>query len=326
MEKNEVPSLELPRPETNARLNLVLIPGYPDNNPLSEVQRPPSGSDGVYRITFFLSVPGRSSFQDELNLGRLANSGESLLQTVPNIIFDAGLAHDAGNADISFMSDPQGVLKIAQMRVEAENFEGALRFAHNAVFPVLSYWSYRYDVALDTTGYEAIEEKTGTRLYTFGVIGRNKGLDLSEEFKLYPNFRPLYSNYREAVNATNVFYQVLSFYKVTEGVKRLRGDRKKEIIARGEIPKEVSEKIPDSLDDIETETKEAFIPYLGKKFTWVLDQFRSVLRNAVAHLDPSGNILDADKYDDVMSCNKAIPVLKYIARKMVESELIAHKS
>jgi hypothetical protein len=325
MEKNKIPSTEMPRPETNARLSLNLVPGYPDNNPLSKVPRPLSGSAGVYRITFFLSVPGRGSFQDELNLEKLANSGESLLQTLPDIIFDAGLASDTGSANISFMSDAQGVLKIAQIKVDAENFEGALRFAHNAIFPVLSYWSYRYDVALDTTGYEAIEEKTGTRQYTFGVIGKNKALDLNEEFKLYPNFRPLYSNYREAVNATNVFYQVLSFYKVTEGIKRMRDDRKKEMVARGEIQKEVSEKIPDNLNDIETETKDAFTPYLGKKFTWVLDQFRSVLRNAVAHLDPTGNILDADKYDDVMSCNRAIPVLKYIARQMLESELKSHK-
>lgn len=264
-------------------------------------------------------------FHDELNIERLITSGESLLQTHPEVAFDVQITSNTVGASVSFISNSEGVLTLAQMRFQADNFDEALRLSHDAVSPVLSYWSYRYDVAIDVSGYEAIEEQSGTRRYSFGVVGRNKALDLGDEAKLLPVFRPVYSNYREAVNATNVFYQLLCFYKVTEGVKRLRDERKKSLVAKGETPTDPVEKIPDRPDDIRSDkaSKDAFTPYLGKKFTWVLDQFRGVFRNAVAHLDPSGNILDADKYDDVMSCTRAIPVIKYIARRMIELELKA---
>jgi hypothetical protein len=322
---NEPPSAEMPRPGSNARLDLTFVPGFPAGHPLSKISRPPSGVRGIYRVLFFLAIPGKSMFHDELNIERLITSGESLLQTHPDVAFDVQITSDIGGARVSFLSNSEGILKFAQMRFQADNFDEALRLSHDAVSPVLSYWSYRYDVAIDVSGYEAIEEKSGTRRYSFGVVGRNKALDLGDEAKLIPIFRPVYSNYREAVNATNVFYQVLCFYKVTEGLKRLRDERKKALVAEGKTPADPVEKIPDRLDDIRSDkaSKDAFTPYLGKKFTWVLDQFRGVFRNAVAHLDPSGNILDADKYDDVMSCTRAIPVIKYIARRMLESELKA---
>jgi hypothetical protein len=322
---NNPPSVEMPRPGSNARLDFTLVPSSVHNLPLSKASRPPSGGRGIYRVTFFLAIPGKSTFHDELNIEMLITSGESLLQTHPEATFDVQITSYAGGVSVSFVSNSEGVLTIAQMRFHADNFEEALRLSHDAVSPVLSYWSYRYDVAIDVSGYEAIEEQSGTRRYSFGVVGRSRALDLGDEAKLLPIFRPVYSNYREALNATNVFYQVLCFYKVTEGVKRMRDGRKKALVAKGEAPTDLVEKIPDRLDDIRSDkaSKDAFTPYLGKKFTWVLDQFRSVLRNAVAHLDPSGNILDADKYDDVMSCTRAIPVIKYIARRMLESELKA---
>jgi hypothetical protein len=63
-----------------------------------------------------------------------------------------------------------------------------------------------------------------------------------------------------------------------------------------------------------------FQDYYGKKFTCVMDEMRDTLRNAVAHLDPEGDSLVADSFWDTDACQRAIPVLKYMAREMLRHE------
>lgn len=64
-----------------------------------------------------------------------------------------------------------------------------------------------------------------------------------------------------------------------------------------------------------------FRPYLRRKFTWVFNQLTSLIRNAVAHLDPMNYVLDPDKFEDLDKCHKAIPVLRYMARQMLDGNL-----
>jgi hypothetical protein len=46
-----------------------------------------------------------------------------------------------------------------------------------------------------------------------------------------------------------------------------------------------------------------------------------VLRNAIAHLDPEGDSVVADRFDDFARCEQAVPVLRHIARQMLANEL-----
>lgn len=69
-------------------------------------------------------------------------------------------------------------------------------------------------------------------------------------------------------------------------------------------------------------TAEVFKPYLGKKFTAVWEQdLRERIRNAVAHLREDSPSLTPDRSADVETCRQATPVLHYIARVMLESEV-----
>lgn len=76
------------------------------------------------------------------------------------------------------------------------------------------------------------------------------------------------------------------------------------------------ERIPTDLD-IDPLDADAFRPYLGKKFSAVLDELRTVVRTAVAHLDPFGDSLVADEFEDITKCEILLPVVKYIARQMI---------
>jgi hypothetical protein len=43
-----------------------------------------------------------------------------------------------------------------------------------------------------------------------------------------------------------------------------------------------------------------------RKFTVVLDDIRPALRNAIAHLDPDGNLLIQDRWDDLQKVEQAL--------------------
>jgi hypothetical protein len=107
----------------------------------------------------------------------------------------------------------------------------------------------------------------------------------------------------------------------------LLGERRQKALQSNEAWSDPVELIPDNLNDIQSDgwDKEVFKPFLGKKFNWVLDHYRALIRNAVAHLDPARRVLDADKFEDLGACEDAIPVLKYIARKMLDRELQARR-
>lgn len=62
---------------------------------------------------------------------------------------------------------------------------------------------------------------------------------------------------------------------------------------------------------------EGFKRYLGKKFTVVRDNLRGTLRNAIAHLDPEKGDISPDRFDDMIRCEDALVVLRYIARTML---------
>ena len=70
---------------------------------------------------------------------------------------------------------------------------------------------------------------------------------------------------------------------------------------------------------------ESFRPFLGRKFSSIVDHFRPLVRNAIAHLDPAQDVLDIDRFQDVQACERAVPILRYIARTLIRFELIIHE-
>ncbi len=204
--------------------------------------------------------------------------------------------------------------------MSAPTIAEAQKAACNRILPFLSWFSYRYDVAIDVAGYEVVEEDTEVIRYVFGFQGQEKILVLDESDALIavtPEYKALFAAYREAGNATNPFYQFLCYYRVTEGVRKLRAQRR-----MAPLTGRQQEVIPANLK-VDQFWEQSFAPYLGMKFNRALDQFRGLVRNAIAHLDPTSDSLVADKFEDVEECEKAIPVIKYIAREMLRNELAA---
>jgi hypothetical protein len=232
---SQSPVLEIDRPPSTGWMRFSLVPGFPKSDPRSLLLRLPEGSSGNYSVTLILGTPGKAVFNDLLQLGTLASTGDSLLEIGKGIEIDFTLTSGEVEALVTAVANSSGQMASLRFRVNAQNFDDAIRFSYDLIAPSLSWWSYWYDVPLDVKGYEAIEESTGARQYLVGVLGCAKGFDPRMGFcKFDEEFRSVLAIYREATNATNFFYKVLSFYKVTEGVRILTSERRTKAFGWGE--------------------------------------------------------------------------------------------
>ncbi len=158
------------------------------------------------------------------------------------------------------------------------------------------------------------------------MLGKAKLFNSLEDFSSELEYRRFYSAYREALNSRNVFYQALSFYKVTEGViaHRIRRKRATGIQSKGDSGFFATETFPQRVEDISSDEELSvgeFGAHLGRQFEDVHEHYREFVRNAVAHLSQLDSVLDADSYEDISTCEKAIPVLKYMARTVLQNDL-----
>jgi hypothetical protein len=140
----------------------------------------------------------------------------------------------------------------------------------------------------------------------------------------HDSYRRLFAAYREGMNATNVFYQALSFSKVIEACRKLRERKNAEAKNSGRRPFTQSLAMPAKLGEIPIlvdSIRESFRPFLGRKFSSIIDHFRPLVRNAIAHLDPTQDVLDIDRFQDVQACERAAPILRYIAHTLIRFEI-----
>jgi hypothetical protein len=324
---NPRPLLEIQRPQSNSKMEFTFLRGYPPNNPESKKIRSLSGSESIYKITYVLSVPGLNVFMEKLDFDNFSKFGETLLQlTIGETIAVFMTDEENQTHEIWFEGNGKGLLSKVVMRLKCNDFETIERISHECVSTILSYWSFLFDIGIEISGYEILEENTGSLKFSFGLIGQVKAFSNEEPFRLLPEYRRIFAAYREAMNSSNLFYQILCFFKVTEGIISLRQKRIKNVrpLRKGEQGFVPDEKFPNSINNIEAEdevTKTAFIKYLGKSFQDTRDELKEEFRHPIAHLIKFDSVIDADRYDDVVKCNRAIPVLKHISRQMLQNEL-----
>ena len=85
-------------------------------------------------------------------------------------------------------------------------------------------------LGIEISNYLIIEENTGTRKYSVGVVGKVKAFNNENPFNVSTEHRRIFAAYREAMNSSNLFYQLLCFFKVTEGIVSLRRKALKKIL------------------------------------------------------------------------------------------------
>jgi hypothetical protein len=321
-------SVQFERPKTTSRVHLIAEPVLDNSKVTQPKEERLRGHFGMYRVTYVLCIPGKDAFRESLNVSEIMESGDSLLLFQPGMS-SAILTLQDGSQQIVINGkrNARGALASLTLDIQASQFSEAERLGHNVTLPILSRWSFHSDVALEVSASQVEELTTGIIKWSLGVIGGSQMVKVIGG-KSVPQYRTIFSAYREALSSTSPFYRLLCFYKVVEGVRSLRDERKKTALEAGGQYRGPDERISQSAEGISSDAfeQDLFRSYVGWKFTKVLDEFRDLFRNAISHLDPMGDSLVIDKYDDFVRCENALPVIKYIAREMVENELKADGS
>jgi hypothetical protein len=307
----KIASYKIERPDYNSREGYMIVPRSADE-PREPLGAPaPGGGHGHYDVVFTLSVPGKEVFTTDLVLGQAVSRGDSLVafpETISSYeVYLKGDGEDIGS--IVLLKNSAGRLCGATLDVLASSFLEAEKLAYERATSLLSFLTFTCDVGIEIAGYEITERETKSVNGVRGMVGKIKPFSLPAGYETCTSnetVRRLLAAYREGMNSTNVFYQALSFSKVVEGMSlSLAGNRTRNPL---KFPSDINA-LPGSANQ--------FRRFLGRKFNWAVDYFRPLIRNAVAHLDPSQTVLDIDHFDDVKTCEEAIPVLRYMARTLL---------
>lgn len=314
------------RPALSGRYQLTVVPVFDTAHPKSRIDRPVEGGRGFYRFSFSLCLPGGQSFLPSIDFDQMLQKGTSLL-TVPKEVqyLKIELSTGAEQVEVRLYTNGEGILARGELHVLASNFVEAETTALDLVLPMLSWWCYNFDVPIDIGTYQLFEESTDITKVNAVFPGKACAFNLANH-RSEPEHRLLLSAYREAVNALNPFYQALSYWRVIEGVYKARDLRRAEATRRGDPIRQPNERLPATVDELalpDRYHKEYFEPYLGLKYTVIIkERLRDTLRNAIAHLDPERSVLlSADRYEDLVTCERAVPVLRYISRVLLAAEV-----
>jgi hypothetical protein len=298
---------------------IAAVPAFPGWNGGS-----PSGSPGSYEVVFVLGVPGVSGVATALDFDGMMAGGDSLLEST-------GLQLELQSSDGSSLSvariipNSRGRLAQVRLTVTAGDFSLAENEAFDAVMPVLSRIAFEADTPLEVTGVLLTEQATQTRRFGATLVGAAQPAP-SLAGETTPELRSFLAAYREGLNANSPMYQALSFYKIIEGVTKFHTNRVRAAKKRGapEPADPLAKQIPANREDLVGMTewgRDNFTPYLGMSFAEIRDAVTDTIRNAVAHISPGMDLRIADYAADIRACRAITPVLRSVARELIQDEL-----
>ena len=138
-----------------------------------------------------------------------------------------------------------------------------------------------------------------------------------------PVIRRLLGAYREGLNSLNPFYRFLCFWKVADGCDAARKARLSKEPSESKHKYSNNERMPNDIASPEFPNSDVdrLMIYKGEKFTKIQDKLRPVMRNAIAHLKPTLHIIDPDEFHDLNQCEREVPIVQYMARRLLTKEL-----
>lgn len=192
--------------------------------------------------------------------------------------------------------------------------------------PTLSRIAFEADTPVEVTAILLTERATQTRQLGATLVG---AVEPAPEIAgtTTPELRMFLAACREGLNATSPLYQALSFFKIIEGITKFHTNRVRTAKKCGadEPADPMARRIPAEHKDLAGMTdwaRDHFTPHLGKSFAEIRDAVQDTIRNAVAHISPGMDLRIADYAADIRACRDITPVLRYIARDLIQEELV----
>lgn len=327
---NQSLTAQFGRPEVTEHRSIMVVPQYPSSHLRAKlIAGSPRGGPGEYEVSFALAIPGLQVAKQGVNFDTFVRQGDSLIEVADGVReLQVEVTDPAGTVHmVAVGTNAEHRLRDMRLRVTALNFDEAARTAHDIVMRLLSRWAYLHDVAITTSGMQLTEVATQVRRFDSTLIGSVKTLsDIDTWGEIGPDHAHLLASYREGLSSAEPLWQALSFYKVAEGVWKLRDRRRRTAKETGAPLRDHGERVPEDvtalgkagdLDGVAV----ALGPYAGKKFRAAFDEVRASLRNSIAHLDLDADPLAQDNWDDLMRVRRLLPGLRWMSRQLLVNEL-----
>ena len=343
------PRMEPQEPEEFRMLEELSFPGtrwslapmhYDDGHPFGGGFLDPAGHEGPYQVTATLTRRGAPDVTYMYVTDAYAMEGDSHLRMVERRNEHGVLAiplltyanPEGGTNEFQLLVNQQGRLGQIRTVLRAQGADDARRKAYRILNPFLCDLSYRYDVLVKVLQMNVVELAT----LTVGVMKQDDfrekvfdpeaflgpGLNYGE-LPLYEFFMRLY---REGANSSSVDYGFLCFFRIAEGVMKMR---------RKKINEEEGRKV--SLADvfldgevIDGEGVDDFPQELHGKSLWSAYKKLCEERDKIAHAflnneDPVAGHADiiADRLEGEESAGTRRAQARYLSRRMLQSEFWA---
>jgi hypothetical protein len=212
-------------------------PNYPGNS------ADPAGLPGAYKVSFVLSRPNYAPIEE--NKVKFDDSvvGDSHLQIANDADTRIEISHHLPTGDVVFYgyANEKGMLsKVEVDRIQADGFGHAVAKAYNVLAPVLSRYALLFDIPLHV--FQTLTTELATQNFSMSFTLPFRYAPATPFSNYEPEKAPskFASLYREALNSNSPNYQFLCYYKIVEGIRRIRSERttkeNQEALARGEKP------------------------------------------------------------------------------------------
>jgi SEC-C motif len=189
----------------------------------------PGGANGKYKVSFVLTRPNSSPLKENhITIDNGDIIGDSHIIVSDQQEFRCEI--EAVMADGTFIfygyANENGYLhKIEIDELEATDFKNAMLSAYNALAPTLSRFSVLRDVPVHIFQTVVIELATGNIMRGVRLPFVERTAPAFSNFQLDSSLTQFTSLYREALNSNSPNYQFLCFYKIIEGIRKIREAR-----------------------------------------------------------------------------------------------------
>ncbi len=308
----------------------------------------PGGGKGKYKVSFVLSKPNYAPLDENhisFDIDKINGDSHLFIGNPEDLRIELSAKLPEGDYFFWGFANNKGYLsKIEIEEVEALNFNDAFVKTYNALCPILSRISVLMDIPLNIYNYTIIELSTHNHLSSLSLPYTNKTPPVLNNSPKNKDFEKFASLYREALNSNSPNYQYLCFYKIIEGLRKIREERfKKEnqrIILTGKKPIRPKEVIP--LDKSE---QKQWLSWLFGRQNWsdmVLGQIFSqevvgrkindlinpskkldMVRNKIAHTilrDESEETFSIDDGLHIQAVHAWLPLCKCLALYLLKKE------
>ena len=320
---NAATTIQIPRPRVTDRVFIASVPHLAPGVPTGAA----SGGYGDYEVTLVLGVPGISSVSTAMDIPTLLAAGDSLLEG-DGLDIDLQGANGCGRLTATVLPNAQHRLARIVLTVLAKDFADAERMAFDNMSTMLSRIAFHADTAIEVSAIVVVEKASRIVHASITVIGSVQPVPVSElEGWSTEELRPFLAAYREGLNSPNApLYQALSFYKVIEGAMKFHTNRSRAAV-KAKLPPPphpLDAVIPADVAQLPDDPwgNDAFTPYLGMTFADVEKNVGKTIRDGAAHIAPGMKEMRiADMAEDLRACRELVPVLRYMARRLIEGEM-----